>query len=48
MHYQQNRCFPWLDGDCPDCMPALFSDLIHPVQANEAILILKHQGRQLE
>ena len=48
MRHQQHRGNSRFDGDGADCVPALFSGLIHAVQANQAVLILKDQRSQFE
>jgi predicted nucleotidyltransferase len=48
MNYKQNGGNPGFDRDSPNRVPSLLSRLIDPVQSDQAMLILKHQCRQLE
>ena len=48
VHNEQNGRNPRLDAHSAQCMPPLFSSLIHAALADQAVLILKNQCRQLE
>ena len=48
MNHQQNGSSPRLDGDSAERMPTQLAGIVDAVWADEAVLILKDQGRELE
>jgi hypothetical protein len=45
---QQHNCAIWLDLDCADCMPALFSSFVNAVWIDEAVVVFENQRGQFE
>jgi len=48
MNHEQYRPNPRLNRNSSKCVPPLFTRFVDPVRADEASLIFKDEGRQLE